>query len=185
MELLVFVLLLILTGAVAGLVGSLTGLGGAVVVIPVLLIGFGTPFPVAAGAGLITVLATSATTGTAYLRDRLCDLRIGMFLEIATVPGALLGATLTVFLSHANLEHVLLIALGAVFLAMIPGVIRRRSDDSGVVAEPDARSARLGLVGTYVDETGRAVHYRAARTDPALGVSFGAGLVSGMFGIGG
>lgn len=185
MELLAFVLLLLLTGVLAGLVGSLTGLGGAVVVIPVLMIVFGTPFPIAAGTGLITVLATSSTTGTAYLRDRLSDLRIGMFLEIVTVPGALIGAACTVFLTHASLDRALQIGLGCVLLATIPGVLRRRTGDQSPQGTPDARSVRLGLEGTYVNPEGRAVPYRAARTDPALAVSFLAGIVSGMFGIGG
>jgi uncharacterized membrane protein YfcA len=184
-ELFVFVLLLILTGVAAGFVGSLTGVGGAVVVIPVLLIGFGTPFPEAAGAGLITVLATSTTTGAAYLRDRLTDLRVGMFLEIATVPGALVGATLTVFLTHANLDRALLIALGAVLLVTIPGALRQDRRDPNEPPRPDGRSRQLGLVGTYVEEHGRAIEYAAERTTPALGVAFGAGLVSGMFGLGG
>lgn len=184
MELLVAVLLLVVAGVVAGLVGSLTGLGGAVVMIPVLVIGFGTPFPIAAGAGLVTVLATSATTGSAYLRERLSDLRIGMFLEIATVPGALIGATCTVFLTHADLDRALLIALGAILLAIIPITLRHHRSP-GPPATPDARSVRLGLEGTYVNVAGQSVPYRAARTDPALAVMFGAGLVSGMFGIGG
>jgi len=184
-ELLFVVLLLVLAGVTAGLVGSLTGLGGAVVMIPVLLIGFGTPFPVAAGAGLITVLATSTTTGAAYLRDRLSDLRIGMFLEIATVPGALIGATLTVFLTHADLNSVLLVALGAVLLATIPGALRRGRRDPNAPAHPDARSRRFGLYGSYRNEDGTTVPYRAERTTPALGVAFGAGVASGMFGLGG
>ncbi len=185
MGLLEVVLFVVLGGVGAGLVGSLTGMGGAVVMIPVLVIGFDTPFPIAAGAGLVTVLATSSTTGAAYLRDRLADLRVGMFLEIATVPGALIGATLTVLLTHQRLDNALLIALGAVLLSTIPGAFRRRVRDRGAPAEPDARSTRLGLSGTYVDEQGRPVPYRAADTSPALGVAFGAGLVSGMFGIGG
>ena len=185
MLLLEFVLLVILTGIVAGLVGSLTGLGGAVVVIPVLLIAFDTPFPIAAGAGLVTVLATSSTSGAVYLRDRLSDLRIGMFLEIATVPGAILGAAATVFLTHANLDRALLIALGGVLLATIPGALRRRHADGRPPAPQDQRSRALGLEGSYVDERGQSVAYRAARTNPALGVAYGAGIVSGMFGIGG
>ena len=185
MELFVVVLLLIVAGAVSGLVGSLTGLGGAVVMIPVLVIAFGTPFPEAAGAGLITVLATSSTSGAAYLKERLTDLRIGMFLEIATVPGALIGATLTIFLTHASLDRALLIGLGGVLLATIPSALGRGPGANAPAAAPDARSARLGLSGSYVDETGRTNPYRAARTTPALGVAFGAGLVSGMFGIGG
>ena len=186
MDLVLFVLLLILTAVVAGLVGSLTGLGGGVVVIPVLVIAFGVPFPVAAGAGMMTILATSSTTGAAYVRDRLSDLRIGMFLEIATVPGALIGATATVFLVHADLSDALLIALGIVLLLIIPGALARRHEELPLGVRPDARSQRLGLTGHYFDEAlGREVYYQAQDTPPALGVMFGAGLVSGMFGIGG
>jgi uncharacterized protein len=181
-----FVLLVALTGIAAGLVGSLTGLGGALIVIPVLVIAFGVDFPTAAGAGLMTILATSSTTGAAYLRDRLTDLRIGMFLEIATVPGALVGATATVFLTHANLDNALLIGLGFVLLAIVPLSYARRKEELPPAVVPDARSQRLGLRGEYHDEAlGQDVQYQAARTAPALGVMFGAGLVSGMFGIGG
>ena len=186
MDLGLFVLLVAITGIAAGLVGSLTGLGGALVVIPVLVILFGVDFPTAAGAGLMTILATSSTTGAAYLRDRLTDLRIGMFLEIATVPGAILGATATVLLTHANLDDALLIALGFVLLAIVPLSYIHRGEELPTGVVPDARSKRLGLKGTYHDQAlGEDVSYQASRTAPALGVMFGAGLVSGMFGIGG
>jgi len=186
-DLLAFALLLVLTGVFAGLLGALTGLGGAVVAIPVLVVAFGVPFPEAAGAGLLTILATSSTTGAAYVRDHLSDLRIGMFLEIATVPGALVGATATVFLVHAQLADALLIALGCVLLALVPGTIARgRQPPYTVAAEPDDLSRSFGLSGAYYDEVRRErLPYNAARTRPALGVMFVAGLVSGMFGIGG
>jgi uncharacterized protein len=181
----VFLLLLFITGLAAGLVGSLTGLGGSVVVIPVLVIAFGVSFPDAAGVGLITILATSSATGAAYVRDRLTDLRIGMFLEIATVPGALIGAGVTVFLSHLNLNDALLVALGFVLLAIIPSSIARRDIELPVGIVQDSRSRRLGLTGQYHDEPlNRDVPYVAGDTSPALGVMFGAGLISGMFGIG-
>ncbi len=186
MDLGLFVLLVALTGIAAGIVGSLSGLGGAVVVIPVLVIAFGVDFPTAAGAGLMTILATSSTTGAAYVRDRLSDLRIGMFLEIATVPGALVGATATVFLTRANLDDALLIALGFVLLAIVPMSFAHRDEELPTGVVPDARSKRLGLRGRYYDQAaGREVPYEGARTTPALGVMFGAGVVSGMFGIGG
>jgi hypothetical protein len=109
-----------------------------------------------------------------------------MFLEVVTVPGAILGATATVFLTHANLESALLIALGAVLLAIIPGSLSRRNIELPPPLPQDARSRRLGLTGVYHDNAlGQDVSYRAARTTPALGVMFGAGMVSGMFGIGG
>jgi uncharacterized protein len=181
-----FVLLLVLTGGFAGLVGSLTGLGGAVVALPVLVVAFGVPFPEAAGAGLLTVLATSSATGAAYVRDGLSDLRIGMFLEIATVPGALVGAAATVFLVHARLDDALLIALGAVLFALVPGTIARGFQPPWSPAAPDDVSRELGLSGSYYDERRKArLDYAAARTRPALGVTFAAGVVAGMFGIGG
>ena len=185
-ELALFVALLVLVAIAAGLVGSLTGLGGGVIVIPLLVILFGAPIQIAIGTGFVTILATSSATGAAYVRDHLTDLRIGMFLEIATVPGALVGATLTVFLTHANLESALLVALGVVLLAIIPGSLARRHIELPPPLPQDARSRALGLTGEYHDKVlDRDVPYQATRTSPALGVMFGAGVVSGMFGIGG
>jgi uncharacterized protein len=178
--------LLVLLSVVAGLVGSLAGLGGGIVVIPALVILFGVPVPEAIGTGAITILATSTTTGAAYIRDRLSDLRIGMFLEIATVPGALLGATATVLLARASQSNALLLALGIVFLAIIPGTLARRNVEIPPPSVPDARSRALRLSGQYFDPAlGTPVAYQAADTTPALGVMFGAGVVSGMFGVGG
>jgi uncharacterized protein len=181
----VFLVILVVLGLAAGLVGSLTGLGGSVVVLPILVIVFGVSFPTAAGVGMVTILATSSATGAAYVRDRLSDLRIGMFLEIATVPGALIGAGLTVYLSHANFNDALLVALGFVLLAVIPGSISRRHIEIPTGVVPDARSRILGLTGQYHDgPLDRDIPYAAGDTSPALGVMFSAGLVSGMFGIG-
>ncbi len=186
MGLALFLLLLLLTGLGAGLLGSLTGLGGAVVVLPILVIGFELPFPTAAAAGFTTILATSAASGSAYLHDRLCDLKIGMFLEIATVPGALLGAAGMVFLVHAALSSALLIALGFVLLGLLPGTLRRGGKSRPAPPAPDATAVALGLRGRYHDAAlGQDVSYVAGRTRPALAWAFGAGAVSGLFGIGG
>ncbi|MFI5413308.1 MAG: sulfite exporter TauE/SafE family protein [Candidatus Lutacidiplasmatales archaeon] len=184
-DLALFIGLLVLVAIAAGVVGSLTGLGGGVVVIPLLIVLFGASIPIAIGTGFVTILATSSATGAAYVRDRLSDLRIGMFLEIATVPGALIGATATVFLTHANLQSELLVALGVALFAIIPGSLARRNIELPPPLPPDARSRRMGLSGDYHDNAlDQDVHYEGARTTPALGVMFGAGLVSGMFGIG-
>ncbi len=177
--------LLLLLAVAAGLVGALTGLGGGVVVIPALVLLFGVPVPDAIGVGAVTILASSSAAGAAYVREHLSDLRIGMFLEIATVPGALIGASTTVILTHASLDSVLLVALGIVLLLIVPGTLSRRHVEIPEAVQPDARSQRLGLSGEYHDHVlDRDVEYHAARTTPALGVMFGAGLVSGMFGIG-
>src|SRR5208283_834565 len=158
----------------------LTGLGGGVIVIPLLVILFGASIPIAIGTGFVTILATSSATGAAYVRDRLSDLRIGMFLEIATVPGALIGATATVFLTHANLQSALLIALGVVLLAIIPGSLARRHIELPPPLPSDARAQRLGLKGEYHDAAlDQDISYNAARTSPALGVMIGVTAAAG------
>ncbi len=184
-DLVLYLLLLALIAVAAGFVGSLTGIGGGVVVIPVLVIFFQVPFVEAVGASVITILANSATTGAAYVHDRITDVRIGMFLEIATVPGAIIGAVATVLLARANLEDALLVALGTILILLsIAGYLRHR-EDSTVPAVPDRRSRRLGLRGEYFDERlGHPVSYQAADTNSALGIMFSAGIISGMFGIG-
>ncbi|EQD64067.1 membrane protein containing DUF81, partial [mine drainage metagenome] len=152
MQLEIAIPLLILLAVVAGIVGALTGLGGGVVVIPTLVLLFGVPVPDAIGVGAVTILASSSAAGAAYVREHLSDLRIGMFLEIATVPGALIGASTTVLLTHASLGSILLIALGVVLLLIVPGTISRRHIELPEDVQPDARSRRLGLNGQYHDQ---------------------------------
>jgi uncharacterized protein len=181
----VLVLALLAVATAAGFVGSLAGLGGGVILTPVLVLFFGIPFGDAVGASAVSVLATSTTAGAAYVHDRLTDLRIGNFLQIATVPGALMGATATVFLVHTSLVPVLLIALGIVLLATVPGSLAMRHEEHPPEVEGDAISRRLHLEGNYYDRTQeRVVHYRGQNSTRALEVMFGAGIVAGLFGIG-
>ncbi len=184
-ELLLVTLLLLLFAIGAGFLGSLAGLGGGVIIVPILVILFHVPFVLAVGASAISVLATSNTAGSAYVHDHLTDLRIGMFLEIATVPGALIGATLTIYLTKAGLVPLLLIALGVVLLATIPGSFMKHHTEVPEGVVPDHLSRRLGFGGSYQDKhLRRQVDYMGESTKPALGVMFSAGIVSGMFGIG-
>jgi uncharacterized protein len=180
---LVLLLLVIATGA--GFLGSLAGLGGGVILIPVLVLFFGVPFGDAVGASAISVLATSTTSGAAYVHDRLTDLRIGNFLQIATVPGAILGAAATVVLVHTSFVPVLLIVLGAVLLSTVPGSLALRHEEHPPEVEGDALSRRLHLEGHYLDRLhGTVVHYRGGNAVRALLVMFAAGIVAGLFGIG-
>lgn len=177
------VLLAVATGA--GFIGSLAGLGGGIVLVPVLVLFFQVPFADAVGASAISVLATSTTTGAAYIHDHLTDLRIGNFLQIATVPGAMLGATLTVLVAHLNLVPILLVILALVLLSPLPGSFAMRHEELPPAVESDALGRRFGLAGSYYDRTHqRAVTYRGERTVSALEVMFGAGVIAGMFGIG-
>jgi uncharacterized protein len=169
----------------AGFLGSLAGLGGGVILTPVLVLFFGIPFGDAVGASAVSVLATSTTSGAAYVHDRLTDLRIGNFLQIATVPGAMIGATATVVLVHTSLVPILLIVLGVVLISTVPGSIAMRHEEHPPEVAGDAISRRLHLEGNYYDRLHeRVVHYRGQNSTRALEVMFGAGVVAGLFGIG-
>ncbi|EQD72282.1 hypothetical protein B1B_03850 [mine drainage metagenome] len=104
------------------------------------------PFIEAVGAGLITILANSVTTGAAYIHEGLTDLGIGMVLEIATVPGALLGASLTIRLTRYNLTTALLIALAIVLIFRSLSALLRRHGEVPQNVVPDRTSQKLGPV---------------------------------------
>jgi uncharacterized protein len=94
-----FTAVVALGSAAAGFLGSLTGLGGGIVIVPLLALLFGVDMRYAIGASLISVIATSSGAAAAYVKEGYSNIRIGMFLEIATTVGALVGATLTARLS--------------------------------------------------------------------------------------
>ena len=104
MTILTFTLIMLLAAYGAGLLGSLTGLGGGVVVIPVLTLCFGVDFHYAVGAALVASIATSSGSGSAYVKEGITNIRLGMFLEIATTLGAVAGALVAVWLSSTVLS---------------------------------------------------------------------------------
>lgn len=182
-------LLLALLGAVAvaaGFLGSLAGLGGGVILVPTLVVAFGVPFPYAVGASAVSVLATSTASASTYVSDRLANLRVANLLQLATVSGALLGAALTVYATRWGLVPALLVALGVLLLATLPATYRRRDDapepDS---LAPDPIAQRLHLAGSYPEgRLGTEVRYGATGSASAFVIMLGAGVVSGLFGIG-
>ncbi|HLY77370.1 MAG TPA: sulfite exporter TauE/SafE family protein [Thermoplasmata archaeon] len=185
MLVLILALALLVIATAAGLLGSLAGLGGGVILTPVLVLFFGIPFGDAVGASAVSVLATSTTSGAAYVHERLTDLRIGNFLQIATVPGALIGATAIVLVAHTSLVPWLLIALGVVLISTVPGSLAMRHEEHPPEVAGDALSQRLHLEGNYYDRFHqRVVHYRGQNSVRALEVMFAAGIVAGLFGIG-
>ncbi len=185
MLILLLAVALLVIATAAGLLGSLAGLGGGVILTPVLVLFFGIPFGDAVGASAVSVLATSTTSGATYVHERLTDLRIGNFLQIATVPGALIGATAIVLVAHTSLVPWLLIALGVVLISTVPGSLAMRHEEHPPEVAGDALSQRLHLEGNYYDRFHqRVVHYRGQNSVRALEVMFGAGIVAGLFGIG-
>jgi hypothetical protein len=178
MSVLVFTGLVFATSVLAGLLGALTGLGGGVVIVPVLALLFKVDLRYAIGASLVSVIATSSGAAVAYVREGLSNIRIGMFLEIATTLGALLGAYLTAKIS----SHWIAIVFGAVLLFSAFASFRKRSEvASNAPVSPLA--GKLELDGSYPGLDGEE-SYSAQRIPLGFGIMFGAGTLSGLLGIG-
>jgi len=178
MSILVFTSLIFLTSIFAGLLGALTGLGGGVVIVPVLVLLFKVDLRYAIGASLVSVIATSSGAAAAYVKEGLSNIRIGMFLEVATTLGALLGAYLTASVS----SHSIAIVFGIVLLYSAYASLRGRGNDA-LVGERNPLAARLKLYGTY-PSSDAPEEYCAQNVPLGFGIMFGAGTLSGLLGIG-
>ena len=180
MSLALFIGVLFVTSIAAGFLGSLTGLGGGVVIVPVLTLLFKVDIRYAIGASLVSVIATSSGAAVAYVKQGLSNLRIGMFLEIATTLGALLGAFLT---SRVPTKW---IAIVFGFVLLYSAFASFRGTPKG--AQPSAKDSdtlagKLKLCGSYPDHAGPQP-YVARRVPLGFGIMFGAGTLSGLLGIG-
>lgn len=173
-----FTLLVWIGSAIAGLLGSLTGLGGGVVLVPLLTLFFKVDIRYAIGASLISVIATSSGAAAAYVKEGISNIRIGMFLEIATTLGALLGAFLAAWVSTSAIA----IIFGAVLLysAYLSARMRVRSKSDEI---PDPLATRLRLNGSFPTPEGIR-QYFVRRVPAGFGLMFGAGALSGLLGIG-
>jgi len=172
-----FTAIVLAISGLAGFLGSLTGLGGGVVVTPVLTLLLGVSLHHAMGAALISVIATSSGAAAAYVREGYSNVRVGMFLEIATTLGAVAGAHLTAVVPGSALA----IIFGLVLLYSAWHSVQQRATHVSVAADPLAE--RLRLNGSYPD-AGRLVQYAVSRVKAGFGLMFGAGLLSGLLGIG-
>lgn len=164
----------------SGFLGSLVGLGGGIVVVPALTLLLGVDIRSAIAASVIAVIATSSGAAAAYTRDRLSNLRVAMFLEVATVAGAITGAVVTGLVPSGALSTVF---AGVMVIAAV-SMFRRRQESATV---PPSRAAdALRLHGSYPDRrTGTEVSYRVARPAAGFGLMYVAGAASGLLGIGG
>ena len=163
---------------IAGLLGALTGLGGGVVIIPLMTLAFGIDIRYAVGASLVSVIATSSGAAAAYVREGYTNIRIGMFLEVATTLGALGGAALAGFLSTGAIA----VVFGFVLVSSALQILRTSHDASGA-PEPGKGALRLRLNGTYPAE-GVRQPYNVTGVVPGFGLMVIAGGLSGLLGIG-
>ena len=162
-----------------GLVGALTGLGGGAIIVPLLVLAFGIDIRYAAGASLLSVIATSSGAAAAYVREGVSNIRIGMFLEVATTLGALGGAAVVGFVS----KDAIAILFAVVLLAATASSLRPSKDVDLPKPGTDPFSVALRLDGTY-PERGQLVAYGVRRVPAGFGVMFLAGTLSGLLGIG-
>ncbi len=177
-----FVGLLFAISVLAGLLGSLLGLGGGIIVVPALTLLFGIDIRYAIGASIVSVIATSSGAAAAYVRERLTNMRVAMVLEIATTAGALSGAFLAGWLEVRWLYIIFGVVMGYSSLIMFS----KRNDD---VAEKIVKTAPwadyLHLHSSYFDESlGKEIPYRVVSTRIGLGIMYLAGVISGLLGIG-
>ena len=173
-------IIMFLVSIAAGLVGSLVGLGGGVVVIPILTIGLGVNIHYAIGASIVSVIATSSGAAATYVRDKMTNLRVGMFLELGTTSGAIIGALIAAYVNSVILELV----FGVILLASLLPLIRQIGEDIPENPELSGLSKKLKLTGSYVETDGSTVDYNATRPAEGLAGMVVAGLISGLLGIG-
>src|ERR1700758_1064967 len=178
MTILTFTLAIFGTSVLAGLLGALTGLGGGVVIVPALVLLFKVDLRYAIGASLVSVIATSSGSAVAYVREGLSNIRIGMFLEVATTLGALLGAWLTARFSN----HAIAVVFGFVLLYSAYTSYRSRNWIEPT-SNPNPLASKLKLVGTDPTSANNQP-YNAERIPLGFAVMFGAGTLSGLLGIG-
>lgn len=180
-----FVILVLVCSVLAGLVGSLTGLGGGGILTPLLVIAFGVDMKYAIGASLVAVVATSSGAAAAYVRDGFTNVRLAMILEVATVAGAIVGAIVAAYLPIG----VISLIFGAVMLWTAFNTIMQArkvndamsTNDDGVPIDPLA--ARLSLDSTFPTKDGLRA-YRVHHVKAGFAIMFGAGVLSALVGIG-
>jgi len=174
-----FTLLVAVGSFVAGLLGSLTGLGGGVVLVPLLTLFFKVDIRYAIGASLVSVIATSSGAAAAYVKEGFSNIRIGMFLEIATTCGALAGAFLASFISTRALAIIFgVMLLYSAYLSRKPRLRAQRN------LPEDSLATRLRMNGDFPSEEGGMRHYNVQSVPTGFSLMFGAGALSGLLGIG-
>jgi uncharacterized protein len=167
-----------LSGIATGIIGSLTGLGGGFILIPLLTLGFGVDIRYAIGASLVAVIATSSGSAAAYIKQGFPNIRIGMFLEIGSTAGALLGAFLAPLLPASALG----ILFGFVLLHSAYHSLRT-PDDRPPAGSPDRLAEYLEMNSTYPSSTGP-ISYGVYHVTRGLLLMIVAGILSALLGIG-
>ena len=177
MSILVFTVILLFGSYFAGLLGSLTGLGGGVVIIPLLTLVLKVDIHYAIGASLVSVIATSSGSAAAYIKEGITNMRLGMFLEIATTAGAFSGAILAL---HIPTQYIAIL-FGIILIASALLSLKKKAED--VTLQKSYLAQKLKLSGTY-PANDRVIEYGVSNVGGGFCMMLFAGFISGLLGIG-
>jgi len=177
MSVIVFTAILLLGSYFAGLLGSLTGLGGGFIIIPLLTLLMHVDIHYAIGASLVSVIATSSGSAAAYVKEGLTNIRLGMFLEIATTAGAFTGAMLAIYIP----AHFIAILFGLILIFSAAMSLRQRMEQ--LVHRETFLSKKLKLGGSY-PLNGELIKYSVTNIAGGFFMMIFAGVISGLLGIG-
>jgi uncharacterized membrane protein YfcA len=186
-----FFVLMFLFSVIAGIVGALVGVGGGILVVPALTLLFGIPIQYAIGASIVSVIATSSGSASAYVRDRITNLRIGMFLEIGSTVGAVIGAVSSIALVRSGYTWVVFLTFGILLFfsaySSANRIRKERKKGSEIInLKPNKVSDALNLRGEYYDKAAKKnIAYVADKVFAGFGVMVVAGLLSALLGVGG
>ena len=179
-----FILTAFIVALSSGFLGALLGLGGGVIMVPLLIFILDVPIHLAAGASIVAVVATSSVSASVYVRDEITNMRLGMFLEMATTLGAVTGASIMVGISESLLRTIF--ALSLLYAAVIMWYQMRNTGRSWVPMENDWVANKLNLGSNYYDSArDETIDYGVSRSLPTFIISYIAGVISGLLGIGG
>jgi uncharacterized membrane protein YfcA len=186
---LIFTLIKFLTiisaGVIAGFIGSLTGLGGGTILVPLLTLFYGVPVIFATGASLVSTIATSDGSASAYTREKIANVNLSISLEIATTAGAIVGSLVAIYIYAHSLSWIIYIVFGIVLLFSLIPTIKKIAFETPKFVPPDWTTKFFKLSGSYYDERlKKRIDYHGVRWYLGEVIMFFAGFFSGLLGIG-
>ncbi len=177
MTTLIFTLILLIGSYAAGLLGSLTGLGGGFIIIPLATLLLNVDIHYAIGASLVSVIATSSGSAAAFVKEGITNMRLGMFLEIATTAGAMCGAIVAVYIP----THYIAVLFGVILI--VSAILSLQKKAMNVNRAPSPLAEKLKLNSSYPGPNGP-IAYSVTRVGGGFAMMIFAGLISGLLGIG-
>jgi len=176
-------LILLVASVFIGVIGSMLGIGGGIFLVPIMTLGLGIPISVAAATSLVTIIVTSSTSASRFLRKGFVNVKLGMFLEMFTVSGAIIGAVLVTYLTPQSIE----IVFGFVLIYTAFYMWLRKEVECRLSEEDPSEAGNVGRFDGSIsdDKTGKRCRYAVKNVPRGAIASFIAGNLSGLIGVGG